>query len=836
MPGARETHRLTADEVSAYCEPASLHFKRTDELHTLDAVFGQERAVRAIEFALGMGPGYNLFAAGPDGIGKSTIVESFLRRRAGHMPAPPDWLYVHNFTDPDRPIGISMAAGTGRAFAAAVELAVTGTARELRAAFESDEYARRQQQLAASVERERGAQVVQVQERARDFGFFLQFSPTGINSAPLINGEPATEEQFAALTEEQRNAVQAQGRQLEQVVQDMLLRMRAIERDARGQAMQIDEVLASAAIDEQFKPLFAEWGAADSEIRAFLEAARDDILKERDRFRHAPGTETPSGLPGFMAPQAGPPLRRYAVNVVVSNDPHLGAPVIREPHPTYYDLLGRIEFQSQFGAVITDHMMVRAGSLVHANGGFIILRLRDLLTQITALDALKRAMAARELAIENIAEAYGLVPTLGLRPEPIPLDTKVVIVGDGALYALLYRYDPDFRELFRVKADFELDVVRTPENMHGLASYINAQCVSEEMRCFDADAVAGLIEYSSRMVEDQERLSANLGAFLDVVRQAEYWAAAEEADVVTGRHVQRALDERVYRSALIRDRIKDAIDRGEIYVDLESQHVGQINALSVYDLGDIQFGRPSRITCVTSAGSGAIVMVDRDSDMTGRIHNKGFLILRGFLAHRFGQAKASSLYASLTFEQQYGDIDGDSASSTELYVLLSALADAPIDQGIAVTGSVDQHGRVQPIGGATAKVEGYYEVCLQRGLNGRQGVMIPRTNVHNLTLRAEIRQAIADGRFNVWAVSTIEEGIELLTGIPAGEHGADGEFPPDTIYHRVADRLDAYAEEVRQRPDRAVGRHVPHVTMPSTPAPTPPGIPPAPPPQPPSRL
>lgn len=835
MPGIRDAHRLTADQVSAQCDPASLRFARTDEIPAFEAIFGQERAVRAIEFALGMGPGYHLFAAGPDGIGKSTIVESFLRRRAAQMPAPPDWLYVHNFDDPDQPVGISLPAGAARLFAAEVELAVSGAARELQASFESDAYARRQQQLGATIERQRAELIQQLQVRARDFGFYLQFTQAGINSAPLIDDQPATEEQFAALSEERRNAIQEQGRQLEQVVQDMLLRIRGIERDAQGLVVQLDEEIAGIAIDEVFGPLLAQWGAVDAEIRAFLEATRNDMLHERDRFRQT-GGPAPVGVPGLMAPQAGPPTRRYEVNVVVSNDPQLGAPVIRERHQTYYNLLGRIEYQSQFGAVVTDHMMVKAGSLAHASGGFIVLRLRDLLMQPTTLDALKRALAGRELAIENIAEAYGLVPTLGLRPEPMPLDAKVVIVGDGALYALLYRNDPEFRELFRVKADFEIDVVRTPENIHGIANFINAQCVREDMRCFSAAAVAALIEYSSRMVEDQTRLSANLGDFLDVVRQAEYWAAAEQSNSVEARHVERALEERIYRSSLIRDRIKDAIDRGEIYVDVESQQVGQINALAVYDLGDIQFGRPSRITCVTSAGSGSIVMIDRDSDMAGKIHNKGFLILRGFLTHRFGQAKASALAASLTFEQQYGEIDGDSASSTELYVLLSALAGAPIDQGVAVTGSVDQLGRVQPIGGANAKVEGFFEICLQRGLNGRQGVMIPAANVPHLTVRSEVRQAVADGRFNIWAVSTIEEGIELLTGIPAGERAADGEFPVETIYHRVEDRLDAYAAEVQARPDRAANGHAPHVTIPSPPAPTPPGIPPAPPPAPPARL
>ncbi|MEI7926227.1 MAG: Lon-insertion domain-containing protein, partial [Chloroflexota bacterium] len=405
--------------------------------------------------------------------------------------------------------------------------------------------------------------------------------------------------------------------------------------------------------------------------------------------------------------------------------------------------------------------------------------------------------------------------------------------GDGSLYGLLYRYDPDFRDLFRVKADFETDFPRSQENVQGVANVVRAECERSSLLPFSRDAIGRLIEHSSRMVEDQRRLSANMAAFLDIVRQADYWARQDGAKIVEGKHVDRSLDERIYRSSLVRERIIDAMNDGSLYVATEGAVVGQINALSVYDLGDISFGRPSRVTCVVSAGRGTIVMVERESEMAGRIHNKGFLILRGFLANKFGQNRASSLHASLTFEQLYGDIDGDSASSTELYSLLSALSEQPIDQQIAVTGSVDQLGRVQPIGGATAKIEGFFDICSARGLTGRHGVMLPRTNVETVVLRPDVAQAIRDGKFHIYAADTIEEGIEVLTGVPAGhERGTDGRFPEGTIFRMVEDRLAKFASELEARPNTggAEMQHVPPARMEQR---TPPGIPPSPPPEPP---
>jgi predicted ATP-dependent protease len=828
--GLRAALRLSVGQVTAPVDDDWLPYATSDDVPLLDAVFGQERAVRAIEFALGMeGAGYNLYASGPDGFGKATIVGSFLSRRAAARPAPLDWVYVHNFEDANRPVAIAMPSGRAHIFAMDVRQTVETAGRDLAAAFESDSYARMRQEIADRLEQERGALLMALQNQAGELGFTLNIGPQGIASAPLIDGKPATEEQFAALSEAEREKFGESRRTLERAVQEGLLALRARERAAQERAEKLDEETAKFAVAHLFDDLLKEYGG-DQEVQQYLEAVRDHLAQNRQQLREAEQGAM------MMTPGAVSRLdaqRIYQVNIFVTHDPQGGAPVVFEVNPTYYNLVGRIEYQAGLTGAATDHTMIRAGALARANGGYLVIRVRDLLMTPAAMDGLKRALSAGMLTIENLSENFQLVPTTGLRPEPIPLSVKVVLVGESILYSLLYRNDPDFRELFKVKADFETDFERTRETTNGLVSVIRAEVDRAGLRPFTRDALCRLVEHSSRMVEDRDRLSANMAAFLDTVRQAEYWAEQDRSSTVEERHVRRALDERVYRSSLIADRIVAAMRDGTIHVDTAGELVGQINALSVYDMGDLAFGRPSRVTCVTSAGRGSIVMVERESEMAGRIHNKGFLILRGFLAHTFGQEKAAMLHASLTFEQLYNDIDGDSASSTELYALLSSLSELPIDQRLAVTGSVDQLGNVQPIGGATAKIEGFFEVCRARGLTGDQGVMIPRANLDNVILGREVAQAIADGQFHIWAVDTIQEGIEILTGVPAGgERGSDGKFPEGTVFRMVEDRLAAFRETLEGRPTGSAPDG--HVPIPRQgPYPSPPGIPPGLPPDPP---
>ena len=839
MSERRDAFEVDAEALTARCDPATLPFESTGDLHAMEAVFGQERAVRAIEFALGMeARGYNLYASGPDGIGKASIVESYLRRHAGPRAAAPDWVYVHNFEDPDRPDGVALPAGEGREFAEAMRGAVEHASDELREAFDGDSYIRERSAVLQQQEQRRASMLEELQQQAGQLGFALQLTPGGVVSAPIIDGQPAAEDVIAGLPAERREEIQARSReQLEPLVQDSLLAMRAVQRETQELLGQVDEQVARFAIEHLFEPLQERWSEQPDALR-FIEAVCADMQRERDRFREgaAQGQAAafqPPGLPGPVQ-QREALLRRYQVNVFISNNPAGGAPVISEHNPNFGNLLGRIEYVGQFGTVVTDHTMIRPGSLALASGGYLMLRMRDLLQDPAAYEGLKRALSSGELMPESRAQALGVAPPAGLRPAPTPIETKVVIIGDPMLHSYLFRVDPDFRELFRVKADFEVDIERNADTMLGIASVLHRQCRLAGMRCFSDEATARIIEQASRRVEDQRRLSGNMGELLDIARQADFWAGQDSAEDVLRRHVDRALEEREYRSSLVRDRMQQMIDDGAIYIDTAGEKIGQINALSVYNLGDITFGRPSRITCITSAGRGSIVNIERETDMAGRTHNKGFLILRGFLADRFGQDKAMALHASLTFEQLYGDIDGDSASSTELYALLSSLSGAPIDQSIAVTGSLNQRGEVQPIGGATAKIEGFYEVCRSRGLDGTQGVMIPRANVHNVVLRPEVAEAIERGEFHVWAVETIEEGVEVLTGEAAGEPGEDGSYPPETIFGKVQATLERHARAL----PRGGGGGGEAAVIPierATEIP-PPGIPPTPPPEPPIEV
>ena len=832
MTDARTRLRVPVDQLLAPCDPATLPFKTTAEVEPLEGVLGQERAVRAIEFGLGVeGQGYNLYVSGPDGIGKSSLVEAFLRQKALKMPDPPDWVYVHNFVNPDHPVGISLSGGKGREFATEVKRAVESAIRVLRQTFESESYIRQRQELDRERDRQRTAALEALGKAAEAMSVALQFTPTGILPVPAISGKPITPDQFQVLAPQAQERLKEALQNTGGLIQETMLDIRGLERAGQEKIDELDRQVAAFAIDHLFSPLAEQYGK-DAEIAEFLKSVRNDIIAQHETFLRV--AEAPAGVPAPLQQSQSSPLRRYEVNVVIANEPGGGAPVVNETHPTYYNLVGRIEYTGMFGTMVTDHMQVKPGALARANGGFLVLRLRDLLSGQLSYDALKRALMCREIAIENIQESLGMVPTSGLRPEPIPLDAKVVIIGDAQMYSLLYRLDPDFRSLFRVKAEFEPDFLRTADRINGIASFIRHQADQRGLRAFNAAAVARLMEHSARQIEDQTRLSANLSDLLDVLIQSNYWAGVAGVDIVGPEQIERAIEESVYRSSLLRDRIEQLIDEGSIFIDTAGARVGQVNALSVYDMGDMVFGRPSRITCTVSAGRGTIVNVERETGMAGQTHNKGFLILRGYLAHCFGQEQAMAVSASLTFEQMYGGIDGDSASSTELYAILSALSGLPLAQGIAVTGSVNQLGEVQPIGGASHKIEGFYEVCRARGLDGTQGVVIPKINVKNVVLRPEVAQAVAEGRFHVWGVETIEEGIEVLTGVAAGGRDGDGRFPEGTVFARVEEQLATYSKSLAAHGDGAAAEAM-HIVSPEPHPAPPPGVPPEPPPGPPIR-
>jgi predicted ATP-dependent protease len=666
----------------------------------------------------------------------------------------------------------------------------------VRKLFASEQFESRRTQLLQSFEARIGEIWQNLEHEARALGFLLQRTPAGIVTVPVgPSGEPITPDQFASLSEAQREEVQRRGRQLQESVAEALRRVRTLEREARDALRDLEEQAVRSTAGDPVGRLKERYGD-NPEISAWLDQLLEDIVEQLDQFKE---TEEPAApFPFLLSGRRGDRLLRYRVNLVVDNSQQQGAPVVLEANPTYYNLLGKVEYRGEFGALVTDFTMIKAGALQHANGGFLILQVKDLLLNPFSWEGLKRALKSGEARIENIGEQYGLIPTATLRPEPIPLTVKVVLIGTPLIFQLLYTFDEDFRKLFKVKADFDVEVDRTPETMAGYSAAVAAICARHSLRPFDRSAVARILEHSARLAERQDRLSTRFNDVTEVIFEADAWAARAGRAAVTAADVAMAIEEKIYRSNRVEEKLRELIAGGQLLVDVQGAKVGQVNGLSVLQLGDYAFGHPSRITARIFVGSRGVVNIERETDMSGRIHSKGVAIMAAYLGGKYAQDRPLSLNASLTFEQTYTEVDGDSASSTELYALLSELAGVPIEQGIAVTGSVNQKGEIQPIGGVNEKIEGFFHTCRVVGLTGQQGVMIPIQNVPNLMLRDDVVQAVREGRFHIWAVRTIDEGLEVLTGLPAGEPDTEGRYPEGTVNERVSRRLAELAERLRK--------------------------------------
>jgi len=799
----RTKRRVPADRVRWTCRPEDLPFETTADLPSGDSIVGQDRAVRALDFGLTIPQvGYNVFVTGPPGTGRTTYSLSKVTQMAAGQPVPSDWIYVHNFQQPDQPMAIALRPGQGAAFRREVERLVEELKDGIRKLFAGETFEARRAGLIQQYEQQAGAIWRELEQEARRLGFALQRTPMGIVQVPLApSGEPFTDEQMMQLTPAHRQELERRARQLQESVAEATRKVRAIEREARDAVAQLERSavmsVASHAVDA-LKQRYAD----HPRIVEWLDRFLADVVERHGDFR-----EDAEGAPPLpFLPRRGPEFTRYRVNLLIDNGETRGAPVVLELNPTYYNLFGKTEYRGEFGAMVTDFTMIKPGALHRANGGYLIMHARDLLTSPFSWEALKRALKSREIRIENLGEQYGLFATATLRPEPISLAVKVILIGVPLVYHLLYLYDDDFPKLFKIKADFDTDIERTPESMVEYAGAIGAICRREGLLPFDRGALARILEHAARLADDQERLSMRFNQMADVIYEASAWARAAGASAVRADHVRRAIDERVRRSNRIEERIRELIRDGQLLVSLDGAAQGQVNGLSVLMLGDYAFGRPSRVTARTFVGGRGVVNIERETQLSGRIHTKGVLTLSAYLGGKYAQQRPLSLHASITFEQTYEEVEGDSASSTELYALLSELAGTPIDQGIAVTGSVNQKGEIQPIGGVNEKVEGYYYVCKALGLTGRQGVMIPVQNVRNLMLNDEVTQAIREGRFHLWAVRTIDEGIEVLTGLPAGEADAEGRYPDGTVNALVSRRLGELADRLRRfgpsRPER----------------------------------
>ena len=797
----KQITELPVEQLRARIDPESLPFDDTGSLEEAkERVVGQDRAIDAIKFGMGMKQsGYNIFIAGPAKAGLTYMAKAFIDEQAKKEPTPPDWCYVYNFKEPDKPKSLQVFPGSGKQLKKDMGEFIQTLQAKIPEVFDSDDYRVKESEVHQSFEKHRREIIDELSAQAKEEGFILQFSQVGMVIIPANKeGEPMTQEDLRHLEEDERKTLREKSDELHEKMKDAIKRIREAEEEFKEKHTKLDSEIALFVVG-QLMDTYEEKYKEDQQVLDYLKMAQEDILENIEDFKKKPEAQqqAPPGAPFPMPPREAT-FRKYEVNVLIDNSETVGAPVVIESNPAYPNIFGSIERQAWFGALFTDHTMIKPGAIHKANGGYLVMKALDLLRWYVTYEALKRALRDGEIKIEDLGELYGIFSTRTIRPEPIPLNLKIVLTGDPYIYQLLYTYDDRFQKLFKVKAHMDNQMTRKEETVLECARMMSRFCRESKLRHLDRTGVARVIEYSIERTEDWEKLSLELGDIGDLLKEANYFAGLNESELIGYKHVEQAIRKRIYRSNLIEERIKELTERDIFWVETDGDKVGQVNGLSVLMTGDHEFGRPSRITATVSVGREGMISIDRESKMSGNIHTKGLMILSSFLKDRFAHNKPISLTASLAFEQSYGMVDGDSASSTELYVLLSAIAEVPIFQGIAVTGSVSQKGEIQPIGGATVKIEGFFDICKFKGLTGKQGVMIPSKNVHNLMLKSEVIEAVKEGKFHIWPVSTIAEGIQVLTGLEAGERQPDGTYPEGTLFRKVDDRLQKIADIVKE--------------------------------------
>jgi predicted ATP-dependent protease len=781
---------LTPEQIRRVCDPHHFDFETTADVETISSIIGQPRGTRAIEFGITMtSHGYNIYVLGETGTGRTTAIRRFLEERATKQPQPSDWVYVHNFSVPHRPRAIQLPAGHGAAFKNDMASLLNSLSVELPKAFESEAYQKTVDQIRDDFQNQQDEMLNNLRLEAAKKNFALLPTASGLVMALTENGKVIPQEQFQMLPLDERQVILKQQQELNETLDNVLGDLRQLDSAIRAQITQLNREVASTAIEHHFQ----HWQQVyqDNEnILLYLTEMRENVLDHLEDF-------TPDEQSEEQEPKQ-PDLHRYGVNLLVDNSQTNGAPVIVEPNPTYVNLIGRIEYETQYGVMVTHFMNLKAGSLHQANGGYLIINARDILRHQASWEALKRAIVGSEIRLQSPDSMDGQqMLAKSLDPQPIPLTVKIILLGSPNLYYALFEEEEQFGELFKVKADFDSVMPRDHEHEYEYARFVANRCHEEGLRHFDRLAVEKIVEYGSRLSGHQNKLSTRFGDIADLIREANYWAGHHQREVITTHDVLQALQERRYRANLVEEHLQEQIYEGTVFIDTRGAIVGQANGLSVLDIGDYAFGQPTRVSARAYMGEEGVVNIEREVEMAGPIHNKGLMILTGYLGGKYAQKQPLSLSASLTFEQNYGHIDGDSASSTELYALLSSLSNIPIKQGIAVTGAVNQRGKIQPIGGATEKIEGFFDICNSHGLTGEQGVLIPASNIQHLMVREDVVEAVANDRFHIWAVQSVDEGIELLTGVPAGEANEAGDYPEGTIHHAVQARLWSLAHELK---------------------------------------
>ena len=791
---------LPPEKLRFECPPGKVECKTSQELSPLEGVVGQDRALKALVFGVEMkAKGFNIFAAGPPVTGKRPATRSYLEKIAKTKPTPPDWCYVNNFQNPYEPKALKLPAGKAKIFQKDLKNLIDQVKRAVPAALQSEEFAARTNSITKRSVEERDKILNELNDVAKESSYAVRMNQLGIGIVPIRAGKAISQEEYDTLPastkkkfeqsrETVRTALDKAGKQVNELEANTLDELKKLRDDTVHYAM--GGLISALTSRYQDQP----------EVIQYLNDMRDDILENTELFvlGGAEQQKKDSDTPPSLIERDLPDLlfRRYQVNLIVDNSDLKGAPVIAEDNPTVTNLLGRIESEAKFGTLSTDFTLIKGGSIHKANGGFLILGARELLTSQLSYEGLKRALQNGNIAIEETGQRLGVASTKSLTPQPIPLDVKIVLAGDNQIYQALYVADPDFGLLFKVKAQFDDTIERNDENMKTYGRFVHTLCEKENLSHLEAAAIAKVVEYGSRLAEDQTKLSTKFPEIADLVREANHYASQDQSKYIKDTHILKALQEKIYRSNLLDEKTKEMIERGIILIDTSGTKTGQVNGLSVISLGDFDFGQPSRITVSVGLGREGVIDIERQARLGGQIHTKGVLIISGYLENKYARDKPLSVACRLVFEQSYGGVDGDSASSTELYAILSALSDLPIKQNFAVTGSVNQKGEVQAIGGVNEKIEGFYHTCKAKGLKGDEGVLIPKSNVQHLMLSEEVVEAVKQGRFHIYPVSTIDEGIEILTGVKAGALKSDGNYEADTVHFKANKRLTEMASEI----------------------------------------